>query len=355
MESTTNYGLIKPNKNDYFNIDDFNGNADVIDQELKSQSDKLSVVSATQVNDGSRIDTISSKQTSDSSRIEVLEKNIQNSNWLINSNFKVSEIVNQRGASIYTNAMTADMWKMIINSTEIGATTNLSEEYASISIANNNDSGAYFALGQYIENYHFFSNKTVTLSFEIECATAGMPIMIAFSGLNKTYVTTTTGGRQKITYTTTLGTLTSYLLPFIRLSGKVGYTVKLINAKLEIGEMATTFIDDDPATKLAKCQRYLSSIPKETNLRLSIYNNSEIYFNIGLPTSMRTNPVFVSTPVESNNFNVTTIVNGVHTGFVLTVVSHYNANLLFAAVKMSHGLSDATFKTSTNILLSAEL
>lgn len=35
MEKTTNYNLIKPGEEDFYRIDDFNKNADVIDQELR--------------------------------------------------------------------------------------------------------------------------------------------------------------------------------------------------------------------------------------------------------------------------------------------------------------------------------
>ena len=36
---TTNYDLIKPDSEDYYNIEDFNQNADVIDEELKKRED----------------------------------------------------------------------------------------------------------------------------------------------------------------------------------------------------------------------------------------------------------------------------------------------------------------------------
>lgn len=37
MDKTTNYGLNKPEKTDYYNVDDFNGNADIIDAELAAR------------------------------------------------------------------------------------------------------------------------------------------------------------------------------------------------------------------------------------------------------------------------------------------------------------------------------
>lgn len=36
MEKTTNYNLVKPGDGDFYNIEDFNANVDIIDQELKN-------------------------------------------------------------------------------------------------------------------------------------------------------------------------------------------------------------------------------------------------------------------------------------------------------------------------------
>ncbi len=87
--NTTNYKLIKPNEEDYYNIEDFNNNSDILDSELKKVSD----------------------------RAEVLEKNLYNPNLLINSNFRVSELINQRGESLYdfenyNGSYIFDMFKM---------------------------------------------------------------------------------------------------------------------------------------------------------------------------------------------------------------------------------------------------
>ena len=42
MSTTTeNYGLKKPEQEDFYNIDDFNENADIIDTQLKTLSDEV--------------------------------------------------------------------------------------------------------------------------------------------------------------------------------------------------------------------------------------------------------------------------------------------------------------------------
>lgn len=39
MTTTTNYGIKKPGASDYYNVEDFNGNADIVDTELKKAED----------------------------------------------------------------------------------------------------------------------------------------------------------------------------------------------------------------------------------------------------------------------------------------------------------------------------
>lgn len=41
MEITTNYGLKKPGQDEFYNVDDFNGNMDVLDEELKKCNEAL--------------------------------------------------------------------------------------------------------------------------------------------------------------------------------------------------------------------------------------------------------------------------------------------------------------------------
>ena len=41
MKYTPNYGLKKPEQDDFYNVDDFNENADIIDQKLKENADAI--------------------------------------------------------------------------------------------------------------------------------------------------------------------------------------------------------------------------------------------------------------------------------------------------------------------------
>jgi len=41
MKYTPNYGLKKPEQDDFYNVEDFNDNADIVDEELKELNDKV--------------------------------------------------------------------------------------------------------------------------------------------------------------------------------------------------------------------------------------------------------------------------------------------------------------------------
>ena len=47
MEYTQNYNLKKPEQDDFYNVEDFNDNADIIDQKLKEIEDKTQNINVT--------------------------------------------------------------------------------------------------------------------------------------------------------------------------------------------------------------------------------------------------------------------------------------------------------------------
>lgn len=47
MKYTPNYGLKKPGQEDFYNVEDFNENADIIDQKLKEIEDKTQNINVT--------------------------------------------------------------------------------------------------------------------------------------------------------------------------------------------------------------------------------------------------------------------------------------------------------------------
>ena len=50
-KNTKNYNLIKPELDDFYNIEDFNQNADIVDRELKRLDDKLQIQEGNEVRD----------------------------------------------------------------------------------------------------------------------------------------------------------------------------------------------------------------------------------------------------------------------------------------------------------------
>ncbi|MFV0520352.1 MAG: hypothetical protein ACK5LY_08780, partial [Lachnospirales bacterium] len=130
MEYSNNYKFKKPSDEDYYNIEDFNFNMDSVDYELKNIVDSNSTLEK---------------------RVKVVENNISNPNLLINSNFKVSELINQRGATSYTEVCyCVDMWS------KTTGTIDLTGEYVKINSLSRLTTG--------VENYKELRGKTLTLS-----------------------------------------------------------------------------------------------------------------------------------------------------------------------------------------------
>ena len=70
--NTTNYNLKKPSGNDFFDINDFNDNADIIDEEIKNVNIKVeNLFTATQSALNTLDNNVSSINTSKASRIPI--------------------------------------------------------------------------------------------------------------------------------------------------------------------------------------------------------------------------------------------------------------------------------------------
>ncbi len=322
MKQTVNYGLKKPGGEDYFNIEDFNGNTDIIDGKLKSNSD----------------------------RVGVMEDNLYNPNLLYNSNFKVSELVNQRGTTTYsTNGYCIDGFIMSISYT---ASVDLTSEYLKLKNVNN----TWFEFRQPVENLVDLSKETLTLSALVRSDTEGAYIGIGFKNAEVKGYYLKKDEWTLITVTSKTAKILSNYPYLLTNAGIVGAnTIEIQYFKMEVGEVATKFVDDDPATKLVKCQRYLYKPKNKPLIRSSDYWSGGIGFLISFPTNMRVRPTFVNTPVEGVDFNVYSFTSGVVTGFNLAVDVFFGNYLNLHASKSAHGLTDAKLIFLTDILLSAEL
>lgn len=186
-------------------------------------------------------------------------------NLLINSNFKVSEMINQRGVSKYTIGEYAskyifDMFRMYKtdSDTTVDGYVDLTGE--NVKIVQTTGSVGGIALQQKIENYKSLAGKTLTLSVKAKSSIVGDALSLYFGidGLTSGFKTFKAVNTSFNTYSITI------TIPE-NISASVDIIVhnKILNGSLEIeyikleeNLVATKFYDDDKATKLAKCQRY---------------------------------------------------------------------------------------------------
>ncbi len=305
--NTTNYGLIKPSENDYYNIEDFNKNSDVIDSEIKRANDRVSDIENRTSNVEQRSTDLENRATDVENKASVLENNLYNPNLLINSNFKTSELVNQRGESYYNalNAYSIDMWKLISDNNAVGL--ELSGEYTKM-IGSPNIT--YFNMVQIIENMNELYKNKITLSAMVRANVEDAYVRIGFTvggGLKNYYIKANEWTKIECTSNSTLG---ENSCPYLQINGD--YELEIQYFKMEVGEIATAFIDDDMATKLAKCQRYLQVFNNKTSGYLVLANgecrtDSHVILTMDIP-HMRIAPTLIYRDLE--DFRLTDYING---------------------------------------------
>ncbi len=277
----------------------------------------------------------------------VINKEIQkgNKNLLVNSNFKVSEIVNQRGESTYNSTgYTIDMWfARLPNATDV---LDRSEEYLKLTQSLTGGNNFVYIVQQF-ENKTEFKNKTVTFTVKVK-GTAGNIIRLyrTENGIQKSPSQFTLTGNEDIFSTTFTNIDTS--LDSIKIdTGNIAQTIYLYFAKLEFGGIATKFEDDDPAIKLIKCQRYLY---RKSFFTLGIMRNttlclSQLLFNM------------YKSPILLNTYNSTIYTNKVISS-VNNAISSVNKDRAYFQTIIDSADSipiGTTVEVNAEVLLSAEL
>lgn len=178
--------------------------------------------------------------------------NYSNPNLLINPDFAV----NQRGQTEYTaSGYTVDRW-------QITASSKLTPHDGYITFESTVDK-ATAPLYQKCENPAALSGKTVVLSFDYDLKTEGAWISVqavtngSWNPVPAAQLTDT-GRSVKSTVITLPENLTELRLALvIHSTDSAPFAVAdIYGAKLELGKIATPIIPADPATELAKCQRY---------------------------------------------------------------------------------------------------
>lgn len=189
--------------------------------------------------------------------VEAAATAISNPNLIINPYFK--NPINQRGLTTYSGGgYTIDCWRLGNNYT----TAEITADGIKIGYADGaTDVPAIFTTR--IENYADFAGKTVTASVNIaESTSAKTQMMVTYTadGARKYHsVPTASAGVHNITVQIP-DNITDLELWLYGADIRNGDTVDSCAvfewAKIEIGSVATPFIPPDPATELAKCQRY---------------------------------------------------------------------------------------------------
>ncbi len=307
---TERYKLIKPSEEDYYNINDFNSNNDIIDGVLGNLQDEI---------------------TNESNRINVLENNKSNKNLLINSNLKVNALINQRKKTSYSGSWVRciDMFECF--AVDSGHSVNIDNEYLRLTTAN----GVYTCIRQKIEKINA-GMLTASVKFK---ATAGEKITFSIKPSITFKQVTATGDWQTISITGELLSDRTDLnvdLWFYKVVGNGICDIEYI--KLEYGEVATRFEDDDPHTKLAKCQRYLQSVAIQQSPVVADGGN-QIFLPFDLRTQMRLDTVV-------GTLTSLMCIHGV------TTASHQSIGVIGDVFYIRTDLSTLEF-TSTNTLFTA--
>ena len=166
-----------------------------------------------------------------------------NPNLLINPDSRI----NQRGESSYSAVgYTVDRWQAARDVSSTTGDFTITPTADGLIIDNQTD--GLIAIGQKVENFTELFGKTLTLSASV----GGNAVSATGTAVN--------ADGTILRADTDFGFISVYIKENTRLGAHIyvnsGATAVLDWIKLEIGEKATPFVPPDPATELAKCQRY---------------------------------------------------------------------------------------------------
>ena len=270
-----------------------------------------------------------------------------NPNLLINPDF----LVNQRGQNEYSSGYTVDGWYIEGNKCSVRP----SVDGILITSAINVDSNSH-AFWQKIENPLAPGKYTLSLNvLEVSGVWSARIRTVNASGdyVDSYYTSAFREGVNKVSVDLSEGEYISAVSVGFNKGTEAGNSLKLTWVKLEAGSAATPFVPPDPATELAKCQRYLFVLPQWSRWRMCEYTSKFLRFEIPTPIKMRIKP----TLINSENFVIRSIdiVNELD-GFTYEADNYTGNELLIKAIKDSHDRTDGVIVASNgNVLLSAEL
>ena len=273
---------------------------------------------------------------------------------LINPDF----LVNQRGQNEYSSGYTVDGWYIEGNKCSVRPNA----DGILITAAINPDSNTH-AFWQKIENPLAPGKYTLSLNvLEVSGLWSARIRTVNASGdyIDSYYTSLLHKGVNKVSVDLSEGEYISAVSVGINKGTETGNSLKLAWVKLESGSLATPFVPPDPATELAKCQRYLYVL-RGSLLRAGLaeaYSTSYALFYLYAPASFRTVPsvsfenvVLSSTKDGSVYSEAASIqVRGCNSNAVKLLVNAADSLTIGEQYELSHKPD-----TTGSIILSAEL
>ena len=277
-----------------------------------------------------------------------------NPNLLTNPDFRV----NQRGMTEYSSGYTVDGWYIEGNKCSVRPNA----DGILITSAINPDSNTH-AFWQKIENPLAPGKYTLSLNvLEVSGVWSARIRTVNASGdyVDSYYTSVLHNGVNKVSVDLSEGEYISAVSVGINKGTEAGNSLKLAWVKLEVGDGATPFVPPDPATELAKCQRYLYVL-RGSLLRAGLaeaYSTSYAIFYLYAPASFRTIPsvsfenvVLSSTKDGSVYSEAASIqVRGCNSNAVKLLVNAADSLTIGEQYELSHKPD-----TTGSIILSAEL
>lgn len=277
-----------------------------------------------------------------------------NPNLLTNPDFRV----NQRGMTTYSSGYTADRWFIEGNKCTVTA----GADGVLIKSAIKLDSNAH-VFWQKAENPLAPGKYTLSLNvLEVSGVWSARIRTVNASGdyVDSYYTSVLHNGVNKVSVDLSEGEYISAVSVGINKGTEAGNSLKLAWVKLEVGDGATPFVPPDPATELAKCQRYLYVL-RGSLLRAGLaeaYSTSYAIFYLYAPASFRTIPsvsfenvVLSSTKDGSVYSEAASIqVRGCNSNAVKLLVNAADSLTIGEQYELSHKPD-----TTGSIILSAEL
>ena len=223
-----------------------------------------------------------------------------NPNLLTNPDFRV----NQRGMTEYSSGYSADRWFIEGNKCTVTA----GADGVLIKSAIKLDSNAH-VFWQKAENPLAPGKYTLSLNvLEVSGVWSARIRTVNASGdyVDSYYTSVLHNGIIKVSVDLSEGEYISAVSIGFNKGTEAGNSLKLAWAKLEGGSLATPFVPPDPATELAKCQRYFIRLKNAFGWIGSGFTNKTLArCVIPLPTTMRISPtvtlngkIYANTPTS---------------------------------------------------------